>query len=82
MKTENPLLPYIPSPILVRASQELPDPSGPGEKFMEVEVVLRLRFERMKSDKGKSRNYFWTPDKVDITSVIAAKSPTTELQGQ
>jgi len=65
--TEERVLPHIPGPILAAASRQLPDPKSAEDKFMEVRVVMYVRYERMSSSHGKSpTNYFWTPDEARI----------------
>ncbi len=60
----------VPGEYLARATRTLPDPEKATEQFMDAVIdvpgigTVRVTGKRMKSRKGKSTLYFWTPSKA------------------
>ena len=65
---EGRLLPHIPGPVLSRGSKVLPDAATVTDSFMDVQVIVTVRYERKSHAHGRSaRNYYWTADSAEIT---------------
>lgn len=82
-ETEERLMPWIPGQYLARASYYLPDPATDTEQFREVEVVLRIRYER-KCHRLRSgaRHCFWTPDSAVLRMPEGIEPRERQLVGQ
>lgn len=70
--TDNGILPRVPGEYVGAAINTLPAPTSTSDAVMETEIdvpgIGRVRFtaKRNESNRGRSRNYFWTATKAVI----------------
>lgn len=66
MPPSPPLLSLLPLAVLSEGKSRLPLAAECSEPYLEVPVMVMIKYRRMESRKGKSRHSFWTADEARL----------------
>lgn len=65
------LLSLLPLAILSEGQSRLPNAADCNEPYLEVPVMVLIKYQRMTNKKGKSRNSFWSADEAKLIGLAA-----------
>lgn len=73
-----PLLSVLPLAVLSEGQSRLPPAAECDEDYLEVPVMVLIKYRRMTSKKGRSRHSFWTADEAKLIALAVEPSARAE----